>query len=46
MLGTMLLAVTMWVFGDSIGIASVTAAMIGLGILLVTVRAYYYPCRF
>ncbi|MCD7449645.1 cytochrome P450-dit2 [Datura stramonium] len=35
MIGTMLLAVSLWVFGDAIGIASVVAAMLGLSILLV-----------
>ncbi|KAL2490972.1 Dicarboxylate transporter 2.1 [Abeliophyllum distichum] len=34
MIGTMLLAVSLWVFGDAIGIASVVAAMLGLSILL------------
>ncbi|KAK8568336.1 hypothetical protein V6N13_106259 [Hibiscus sabdariffa] len=34
MVGTMLLAVTLWVCGDTIGIPSVVAAMIGLSILL------------
>ncbi|KAM0949020.1 putative solute carrier family 13 [Dioscorea sansibarensis] len=34
MLGTMLLAVSLWVFGDAIGVASVVAAMLGLSILL------------
>jgi DASS family divalent anion:Na+ symporter len=34
MLGTMLLAVSLWVFGDALGIASVVAAMLGLSILL------------
>lgn len=34
MVGTMLLAVSLWVFGDSLGIASVVTAMIGLSILL------------
>lgn len=34
MVGTMLLAVSLWVFGDAIGIASVVAAMLGLSILL------------
>ncbi|KAE8009230.1 hypothetical protein FH972_005679 [Carpinus fangiana] len=34
MVGTMLLAVSLWVFGDALGIASVVAAMIGLSILL------------
>lgn len=34
MVGTMLLAVTLWVFGEALGIASVVAAMIGLSILL------------
>ncbi|RAL39604.1 hypothetical protein DM860_003137 [Cuscuta australis] len=36
MIGTMLLAVSLWVFGDAIGISSVTAAMLGLSILLLT----------
>ncbi|GFP86781.1 dicarboxylate transporter 2.1 chloroplastic [Phtheirospermum japonicum] len=34
MIGTMLLAVSLWVFGDALGIASVIAAMLGLSILL------------
>ncbi|KAB1206828.1 Dicarboxylate transporter 2.1, chloroplastic [Morella rubra] len=34
MVGTMLLAVSLWVFGETLGIASVVAAMIGLSILL------------
>ncbi|XAR49472.1 hypothetical protein NMG60_11032691 [Bertholletia excelsa] len=34
MVGTMLLAVSLWVFGEAIGIASVVAAMLGLSILL------------
>ncbi|KAJ6315065.1 hypothetical protein OIU78_018535 [Salix suchowensis] len=34
MVATMLLAVSLWVFGDAIGIPSVVAAMIGLSILL------------
>ncbi|RWR89952.1 dicarboxylate transporter 2.1, chloroplastic-like protein [Cinnamomum micranthum f. kanehirae] len=34
MVGTMLLAVSLWVFGDTLGIASVVAAMLGLSILL------------
>ncbi|KAM7479003.1 hypothetical protein LguiA_027216 [Lonicera macranthoides] len=34
MVGTMLLAVTLWVLGDGIGISSVVAAMLGLSILL------------
>lgn len=34
MVGTMLLAVSLWVFGDALGIASVVTAMIGLSILL------------
>ncbi|XP_039127670.1 dicarboxylate transporter 2.1, chloroplastic-like [Dioscorea cayenensis subsp. rotundata] len=34
MLGTMLLSVALWVFGDAFGIASVVAAMLGLSILL------------
>nr|XP_024379570.1 dicarboxylate transporter 2, chloroplastic-like [Physcomitrium patens] len=34
MVGTMLLAVTLWVFGETLGIASVVAAMLGLCILL------------
>ncbi|XP_062094519.1 dicarboxylate transporter 2.1, chloroplastic-like [Humulus lupulus] len=36
MVGTMLLAVSLWVFGETIGIPSVVAAMIGLSILLLT----------
>ncbi|KAK3121998.1 hypothetical protein QOZ80_8BG0663790 [Eleusine coracana subsp. coracana] len=34
MIGTMLLAVSLWIFGDVIGVSSVVAAMIGLSILL------------
>ncbi|KAK9110750.1 hypothetical protein Sjap_018810 [Stephania japonica] len=34
MIGTMLFAVSLWIFGDAIGIASVVAAMLGLSILL------------
>ncbi|XP_040966085.1 dicarboxylate transporter 2.1, chloroplastic isoform X3 [Gossypium hirsutum] len=34
MVGTMLLAVTLWVCGDTLGIPSVVAAMIGLSMLL------------
>ncbi|KAL6011896.1 Dicarboxylate transporter 2.1, chloroplastic [Asimina triloba] len=34
MVSTMLLAVSLWVFGEALGIASVVAAMIGLSILL------------
>ncbi|XP_041011730.1 dicarboxylate transporter 2.1, chloroplastic [Juglans microcarpa x Juglans regia] len=34
MVGTMLLAVSLWVFGEALGMASVVAAMIGLSILL------------
>ncbi|KAL3693785.1 hypothetical protein R1sor_007436 [Riccia sorocarpa] len=34
MIATMLLAVTLWVFGDAFGIASVVAAMLGLSVLL------------
>ncbi|KAM0006199.1 putative solute carrier family 13 [Helianthus debilis subsp. tardiflorus] len=34
MIGTMLLAVSLWVFGDAIGIPSVVTAMLGLSILL------------
>lgn len=34
MVGTMLLAVSLWIFGDALGIPSVVAAMIGLSILL------------
>lgn len=34
MVGTMVLAVSLWVFGDMLGIASVVAAMLGLSILL------------
>ncbi|PWA90111.1 sodium/sulfate symporter [Artemisia annua] len=36
MIGTMLLAVSLWVFGDIIGISSVLTAMIALSILLLT----------
>ncbi|KAF4368353.1 dicarboxylate transporter 2.1, chloroplastic [Cannabis sativa] len=36
MVGTMLLAVSLWVFGEAIGVPSVVAAMIGLSILLLT----------
>ncbi|KAI3448246.1 hypothetical protein Pfo_004911 [Paulownia fortunei] len=36
MIGTMLLAVSLWVFGDALGIASVVAAMLGLSILLLS----------
>ncbi|MED6204627.1 cytochrome P450-dit2 [Stylosanthes scabra] len=35
MVSTMLLAVSLWIFGESLGIASAVAAMIGLSILLV-----------
>ncbi|KAJ8775126.1 hypothetical protein K2173_020130 [Erythroxylum novogranatense] len=34
MVGTMVLAVSLWVFGDAVGIPSVVAAMIGLSLLL------------
>ncbi|KAL5200961.1 hypothetical protein ABZP36_035315 [Zizania latifolia] len=34
MIGTMLLAVSLWIFGDAIGVSSVVAAMLGLSILL------------
>ncbi|CAN0906785.1 Dicarboxylate transporter 2.1, chloroplastic [Linum grandiflorum] len=34
MVGTMLLAVSLWIFGDALGVPSVVAAMIGLSILL------------
>ncbi|KAK1287482.1 hypothetical protein QJS10_CPB19g01373 [Acorus calamus] len=34
MVGTMLLAVSLWVFGEKLGIASVVAAMLALSILL------------
>ncbi|KAJ7968257.1 Dicarboxylate transporter 2.1, chloroplastic [Quillaja saponaria] len=34
MVGTMLLAVSLWIFGETLGIASAVAAMIGLSILL------------
>ncbi|KAF5743944.1 Dicarboxylate transport 2.1 [Tripterygium wilfordii] len=34
MVGTMLLAVSLWVFGETLGIPSVVTAMIGLSILL------------
>ncbi|KAI9128933.1 hypothetical protein K1719_000416 [Acacia pycnantha] len=35
MIGTMLLAVSLWVFGEILGIPSAVAAMIGLSVLLV-----------
>ncbi|KAK4252794.1 hypothetical protein QN277_014336 [Acacia crassicarpa] len=35
MIGTMLLAVSLWVFGETLGIPSAIAAMIGLSVLLV-----------
>ncbi|VAI75195.1 unnamed protein product [Triticum turgidum subsp. durum] len=34
MVATMILAVSLWIFGDAIGVSSVVAAMIGLSILL------------
>ncbi|WOL08734.1 dicarboxylate transporter 2.1, chloroplastic-like [Canna indica] len=34
MIGTMLFAVSLWVFGDALGVPSVVAAMLGLSILL------------
>ncbi|EES04490.1 dicarboxylate transporter 2, chloroplastic [Sorghum bicolor] len=34
MIGTMILAVALWIFGDAIGVSSVVAAMLGLSILL------------
>ncbi|KAL6570746.1 cytochrome P450-dit2 [Orobanche gracilis] len=34
MIATMLLAVSLWVFGDALGVASVVAAMLGLSILI------------
>lgn len=34
MIATMLLAVSLWIFGDKIGISSVVAAMLGLSVLL------------
>ncbi|CAI8585111.1 unnamed protein product [Vicia faba] len=36
MVSTMLFAVSLWIFGDAIGIASAVTAMVGLSILLVT----------
>eukprot|EP00891_Asterochloris_glomerata_P005359 jgi/Astpho2/5359/Aster-05904 len=36
MLGTMGLAVVLWVLGDAIGVSSVVAAMLGLSVLLAT----------
>lgn len=36
MAGTMVLAVTLWVFGDKIGVAPVVAALVGLSVLLVS----------
>lgn len=35
MMGTILLAVTLWIFGEFIGVASVVAAMLGLSIILI-----------
>lgn len=35
MVGTMILAVSLWIFGEKLGIASAVAAMIGLSILLI-----------
>ncbi|KQJ90598.1 dicarboxylate transporter 2.1, chloroplastic [Brachypodium distachyon] len=34
MIGTMVLAVSLWIFGEAIGVSSVVAAMLGLSILL------------
>ncbi|CAO2814767.1 unnamed protein product [Amaranthus hypochondriacus] len=34
MVGTMLLAVSLWIFGERIGVSSVVAAMLGLSVLL------------
>nr|CAB3453659.1 unnamed protein product [Digitaria exilis] len=34
MIGTMILAVSLWVFGDAVGVSSVVAGMIGLSLLL------------
>ncbi|WVZ65274.1 hypothetical protein U9M48_014669 [Paspalum notatum var. saurae] len=34
MIGTMVFAVSLWIFGDAIGVSSVVAAMLGLSILL------------
>ncbi|KAL8553510.1 hypothetical protein ACS0TY_001994 [Phlomoides rotata] len=36
MITTMLLAVSLWVFGDALGVSSVVAAMLGLSILLLS----------
>lgn len=36
MMGTMLFAVVLWIFGDTLGVPAVVAAMLGLVILLVT----------
>ncbi|XP_051144371.1 dicarboxylate transporter 2.1, chloroplastic-like [Andrographis paniculata] len=36
MISTMLLAVSLWVFGDAVGVSSVVAAMTGLSILLLS----------
>ncbi|KAK1427536.1 hypothetical protein QVD17_16223 [Tagetes erecta] len=35
MLGTMLVIVTLWIFGESLGISTVVAAMMGLSVLLI-----------
>ncbi|XP_031497046.1 dicarboxylate transporter 2.1, chloroplastic [Nymphaea colorata] len=34
MVGTMILAVSLWIFGESIGVSSVVTAMLGLSVLL------------
>eukprot|EP00803_Ostreobium_quekettii_P001978 evm.model.scf_1858.2 EVM.evm.TU.scf_1858.2 scf_1858:5517-13692(+) len=44
MLGTMLLAITLWVFGEGLGIPAVLAAMIGLCILLLTGTLKWQDC--
>lgn len=36
MIATMLVAVSLWIFGDGVGISNVAAAMLGLSILLLT----------
>eukprot|EP00803_Ostreobium_quekettii_P007758 evm.model.scf_1215EXC.5 EVM.evm.TU.scf_1215EXC.5 scf_1215EXC:28331-33596(-) len=44
MLGTMLLAITLWVFGESLGIPAVLAAMMGLCILLLSGTLKWQEC--
>ncbi|KAK9815699.1 hypothetical protein WJX72_008247 [[Myrmecia] bisecta] len=44
MLGTMGFAVVLWVLGDSIGVSSVVAAMLGLSVLLLTGVLHWRDC--